>query len=70
MKLRTFEFFNAGNAQRTGLETSHARSDDDDLTKELRPLVGLDVKFSVFALFDDRHFFTQMELRSEGMNLL
>ena len=70
VKLRAFKLFNAGNAQGPGLEGTHARGDNDDLAEEPCPLVGFNVKTPVFAFFNDRHFFAEVKLSAEGVNLL
>ena len=52
------------------LERTDARGDDDHLAKELRSLAGFDIKASVQAFRDVRHFLAQVENRVKGVNLL
>ena len=70
MQLGAFELFDAGHAQRAGLEGAHAGGDDYDLAEELGALVGFNVKKAVFALFHHADFLTEVEGGVEGVNLL
>ena len=69
MQLCAFELFNAGHAQALGLETAHTGGDENGFGHKTRALVGLHEKATVFFFTYYRYFFTQVELRSEGMNL-
>ena len=70
MQLGSFELFDAGHAQRTGLERAHARGDDHNLAQELGAFVGFDVKETVFAFLHHGDFLTEVESGVEGVDLL
>ena len=70
VQLRALELFDSRNAQGARLERTDARGDDDHLTQKLRSLACFDIKASVRAFRDVRHFLAQVENRVKGVNLL